>query len=281
MRQFIAIIILTTTHSFALAAFISPTDWQRGDQGSAYLEWQSFNHKQTNTQPDIGASNIQSVQLQELVGQSFLASSNNLYSLTHQAFTMTVATTAQGPSILSQDVSVNLQVSTWGNPVDASAATLNGQTGNIQKLYEGPDESSGNWNQIDYLISWTIPASGLYIFNFELDQAHTSLSGVAVDMFGLASLSGIIPLPQLPILPPLPGDSVFNGQQLDVADYAGQIETITEATAQTSIISSSSSSRHMASAIQVSQVPVPSSVLLFGSALASLIARKRFIKYHD
>ena len=246
--------------SNAHAAFVSPS-WQRGNEGSAYLEWDIFTGR-TNTTPDVGSSHIASSVLTEQIGQSFVTSSGNLYSFSSsQSYLLSINTDSHGPSSIAQDVQVQLQIRTLTFEIDDRLVTLNGNAGDVTLLSSGVATHPvfGTYTQYEYLFNWTVAASSIYQFAWQLDQLSTSLDAVVLDMYSSGASSGLVPYPSLPILAAIPGSNLFDGRQLTSADFSGN----------------STQSLAAVARANVSPVPVPASAPLMISALLGLIGLKR------
>ena len=260
---FTALFLTICSHNTAAATFNFFGDWQRGEPGSAYLEWQSFTDAALNATPDIGNTHILTSTLQEQSGRSFIASSNNIYSLASQFFNLTLVTNENGPVNLGNDVQVQMQVSSWGSKPDLSSFKLNGVKGSARETYAGLDKDTNQWPQYDYLISWSIRSSNLFYFQFNLPSPHSSLNGLAVDLFGLSDSIALTGLPELPLFPPLPGDPVFNGTPLNAAYFLP-------------VAGNTTSKRNgLQQGVTISNVPLPSSLVFLVSALGAMTIRKR------
>lgn len=243
------VLVLSCVSSSALAAFITPDSWSRGDKGSAYLEWDKFSGR-VNTSPDVGSNNIASSTLTERVGNSFVTSSGNLYSfLSEQSYGLSVIPDTNGPSAIAQDISVMLQIRTWSFEIKEDLVTLNGQKGAVTKLFEGRDTHPvfGDFTRHEYLFKWDVSASSIYQFAWDFDKTSTSLDAVVLDMYSSGDINDFLAMPNLPVLPALPGSTMFDGQtQHAVNDF-------------------------------VAPVPLPASIFMLFPSLAGLfaVARKR------
>lgn len=207
----------------AHAAFVEP-DWERGIEGSAYLEWESFNAAMglEQTAPDVGSSNIASSVLEELIGTAFVTSSGNLYSFSSgQSYTLTVATDNNGPSPLASDVQIALQIGTWSREIEDRLVTLNGQAGDVTVLASGPSSHPifGDFTFYEYLFEWSVASSSTYQFAWDFDQTSTSLDRVILDMYSETGIVGLVDYALLPILPSIPGSDLFDGEQLYAEDF--------------------------------------------------------------
>lgn len=260
--------------SSAQAAFVSPS-WQRGSEGSAYLEWDIFAGR-VNTHPDVGSNHIAASVLTEQIGQSFVTSSGNLYSFSSpQSYSLSVSTDTHGPSPIAQNVQVQLQIRTLSFEIDDRLVTLNGSAGDVSLLSTGlaAHPVFGTYTQYEYLFNWTVAASSVYQFSWQFDQLSTSLDAIVLDIFG--TTDGRLPYPSLPILAAIPGSNLFNGQQLTAGDFPGTAQSLAAvARANTSQVPVSVSQVPLVP-VDVSQVPVPTSAPLMVSALLGLIGLKR------
>lgn len=179
------------------AAFVIP-DWERGSEGSAYLEWESFNSRNSNIQttPDVGSLNFDSTILSEHIGTAFVTSSGNLYSFsTGQEYTLEVKPNSNGPSSSTQSVYVMLQLSTWSRPVDIASVTLGGKTGTATELYTGNSTHPvfGNFTAYEYLFEWNVDATDSYKFAWNMPLTSTSLDAIVLDMTAVP-LPATVPL---------------------------------------------------------------------------------------
>ncbi len=253
-------LLIALTGGDAHAAFISP-DWQRGSEGSAYLEWDIFAGR-VNTTPDVGSSHIASSVLTEQIGQSFVTSSGNLYSFSSaQAYTLSVITDSHGPSPIARSVQVQLQIRTLTFGIDGSLVTLNGQAGDVTLLGSGAFPNpifGGTVPAYEYLFEWNVVASSLYQFAWNLHEHSTALDAVVLDMYSSGAAAEVLLYPSLPILAAIPGSSLFNGQQLTAAHFPDTAQTLAAV-----------------GRASVSPVPVPAAAPLMISALLGLVGFKR------
>lgn len=242
-----------------LAAFISP-EWERGSVGSAYLEWDAFSGL-VSTSPDIGSDNIASSTLTEQIGQSFVTSSGNLYSFTSaQSYSLAVRTDENGPSPIADTLQVQLQIRTWTWEIEDRLVTLNGEAGAVTLLAEGEGEDPvfGTYTRYEYLFEWTVAASSLYQFNWNLDELSTSLDAVVLDMYSDGSTDGLLSYPDLDLLPTIPGSELFDGNPFSRDDlFVG------------------GSGERLQGSGAPAAVPVPAAAPLFISALLALLGLKR------
>lgn len=246
------------------AAYVFP-EWERGSEGSSYLEWDSFVKppgatNSINTIPDIGSNNIQSSVLTEHIGGAFVTSSGNLYTpFVMSDYTLVVTGDDNGPSPIAQDVQVVLQLGTWSRQIKDGDITLNGVTGDIVEndLGEFVDPVWGTYTRFWYVATWDVAASSIYQFAWLFDQTSTSLDAVVLDMYSSGEVAGLLDYALLPILPAIPGSTLFDGiTQLYAEDFIG----------------------HSALASRLSSpVPVPASapLLLSGLLLLGSLMRKR------
>jgi hypothetical protein len=180
----------------AEAAFVAP-DWERGSEGSAYLEWDTYvkeGQRSINTVPDVGSSNIESALLVEQTGRAFVTSAGNLYTFTGtQAYTLDVVTDDDGPSPLAADVAVNLQIRTWSREIEDRLVTLNGAPGDVTLLSQGQSfhPTFGTYTRFEYLFEWNVAPSSAYKFAWNFDQTSTSLDAVVLDMYGSGTVEGL------------------------------------------------------------------------------------------
>ncbi|MEM9386776.1 MAG: hypothetical protein AAGA68_17080 [Pseudomonadota bacterium] len=239
--------LLTTLTVSAHGASVTPTAWDRGQENSAYLSWDTYDGS-LNTAPSEGSANVNSAVLTEQLGQAFVTSSGNLYSFSSpQSYTLTVTTTSDGPSPIAQDLQVQLVLGTWSFEADHASVTLNGRGADmITQLTAGQQTHPifGTFTQYEYLYSWTTSASSLYVFDWDLPFTSTSMDLIVLDLFAAGSTDGLLALPFLPILPSLPGSDIFDGSQRYPGDFPAA-------------------------------VPVPAAVWMFGAALLSLAGVRR------
>ena len=225
------------------AAFVSPEAWARGDDYSMYVEWDRFDSATVATSPDVGNINTAGTELRELAGASFLTSAGNIYSFAAaQSFLLTIAGDDNAPSILTDSVDVRLQVRTLGTSLDTNSVRLNGVTAGVSLL--GRETAAGGFGGVieEYLFTWSILPTNFYVVEFAAEESSLSLDALAFDAFGAPGAAGI-GIPPLPALPPFPWPP---------ADTGGGPSTVV-----------------------VSAVPIPSGFVLFGSALLTLLWRRR------
>lgn len=182
MRQAFAGLSLLAASQLASAANFSlnQPSWTRGDSGSLYLEWDSFditNGAGVATAPDIGSNNLTSVTLDDNNDAGLLAGSGNWYGFSGAMdFTLTVAGDANGPATTGP-VDVQLQLSLSG---DATPFLLNGVEGTSQLLATQTNNFGGQDNHL--LVTWTVADASNFVFNFGTNAAHASLDALALDI---------------------------------------------------------------------------------------------------
>lgn len=247
------------------AGFVNPA-WERGIEGSAYLQWESFVKppgatNSVNTLPDVGSINIGSSVLTEHIGAAFVTGTGNLYTFNSMSdYTLVVTTDDNGPSPIAQDVQVQLQISTWSRTIKDADITLNGVTGEITEVGED-GFTTPNWDtpftRYLYNASWNVAATGVYKFAWLLDQTSTSLDAVMLDMYSSGEISGLLVHALMPILPAIPGSTFFDGiTQFNADDFIGN---------------------GIAASHYATVVPLPAAapLLLSGLLWLGLLARKR------
>ncbi len=249
-QRFINYLAITSTALFSAnshAAFVNPSTWARGDDYSMYFEWDKFDSATLATKPDIGTTNTGATTLKELAGASFLTSAGNIYSFAAaQSFLLSVAGDNNAPSVLADSVDVHLQIRTLGTPLNTDSVRLNGLTGNASLLSRENVQGGFGGAIEEYLITWSILPTHLYVMEFAAQESSMSLDALAFDAFGAPDTVAISipPLPPLPPFPWPPGNPDFN-----VSQIKGQVN--------------------------VSAVPIPGGLVLFSSALITLLWPRR------
>lgn len=174
--------------------------WARGDAGTLYAEWDTFDDASyaglRNAAPDAGSANITNAYIGWSPG-TFAAGTGNLYSFSvPQSYQVQVA-----GSVVAALTRAVLQIETWGTQLDYSAITMNGLTASYSATqFSDPNYASsfGTVDLVQHLLYWDLnqpSANGNYVFNFG-SGPHSSLGQVAVDIGAIASaVPAPVPLP--------------------------------------------------------------------------------------
>lgn len=170
--------------------FDTPTEatwggWTRGDAGTSYAEWDTFDDSSyagTRTAaPDVGSSGVTDVYAGWNSG-TFKAGSGNLYSFSvieEFSFNLTTDTAVSGP------MRAVLQTEGWGVDIDPDTVLLNGVAPTSSELTHTSlyASSFGEVDLIHRLFVWDMAsAPGNYAFTFASDGHSLSLAQVAVDI---------------------------------------------------------------------------------------------------
>lgn len=161
-------------------------EWQRGDAGTLYAEWDIFNDASHGAKddrtasPDLGTSGVSSAWLGWNAG-TFISSTMNLYSFSvPEIVRVNVSgTTSAGPT------RVALQVESQGDgSLNAKYLRLNGQgPAVVAQTFKGTYPSSmGPAELVHQIALWDFPqAPDKYEIEFTAPQ-HTTIRQVAVDI---------------------------------------------------------------------------------------------------
>ncbi len=194
LRNSLLSITLFTASQVSMAAFVTPSEWTRGDTGTLYAEWDIFDGYPLSTTPDIGSSNITSTTLTETTGTAFLTGGGNIYGFSAATFfTLDVDSNASGTQGNTGNQSINLQLRVLGTDIDTSSITLGGTAGSVSLLEEIPLGGFGG-TQRDYLISWNSTQVDNFAFAFNAASSHMSLDRLALDIGPSAAVSAV-PVP--------------------------------------------------------------------------------------
>ncbi|MDO9241377.1 VPLPA-CTERM sorting domain-containing protein [Methylicorpusculum sp.] len=174
--------------------------WTRGDAGTLYAEWDTFDDASyaglRTAAPDVGSANTSNAFISWSPG-TFAAGTGNLYSFSvPQSYQVEVA-----GSVVAELIRAVLQVETWGTQLDYSAIKMNGLSPTYSATqFSDPNYEStfGKVDLVQHLIYWDLnqpSANGKYLFNFG-SGPHSSLGQVAVDIGAIASsVPAPVPLP--------------------------------------------------------------------------------------
>lgn len=124
-RSAFGLALALTAASPGRAAFVTPTSWARGGDGTTHQEWDVFDSF-TNAAPDVADNNANgSASLTENTGGGFITGGGNIYApMVATDFTVTVPE-ADVPTP-AHNVTAVVQVRTLGSEMDYGSIRLNG-----------------------------------------------------------------------------------------------------------------------------------------------------------
>ncbi|MEM1026797.1 MAG: hypothetical protein AAGJ38_01805 [Planctomycetota bacterium] len=151
-------------------SFVSPGAWNRGDPLTTFQYWDSFEDT-TGNLPDVADNNPNgSATLSETTGGAFPTSTGNLYSLATQAAFEVTLPVADLASPEPYDLTLLMQVSTFGNVIDETSPKVNGvEAMDFARLQDGVVEQ----------MSTELPDQTWFLFNVPYDAFADGSDNVA------------------------------------------------------------------------------------------------------
>lgn len=188
----------------ALGAFVAPTQWNRGDAGTTYQEWDVFTSPAGPNDPDVANQNPHwaasgDSDVYDTSGGSFVTSGGNIYSFSVPGqIDVLIPDSGLGASHYT---TVVFQLRTQGTEADYSSIRLTYNDGTDEHTLSPVDsaelfrEGLGGFGGalVDAWFEFHIPYSpASYLIEFEALSSSMSLDCIAVDSITTTAALGFV-----------------------------------------------------------------------------------------